>query len=485
MPITTSIPSTFRTPGSTVEFDITSGARGLVALTRRVALIGVRATGVGTATNAVPYQIFVEGDGDARFGKGSELALMCRAALRAARKANKSPEIWAISIAEPAGVKSAKTFTVTGPATAAGDVIIRIAGRWISAPVANADTANTVAASIKTAIDKIAATGDLPGVASVATNVVTFTLTQQGVNGEDLKVSVESAPTGIAVAAASSATGTGAAVIQPALDALNDKQYNGVVTANHTTTDITSLKAYALARGAAGVKQWSFWFMAANGTLTASTTLATTADTEYGVEITCEDCPNLPGEIATHVAVTRFGVEDPSLRVSGTKLDLYAPPGPSVFTPGVGGEVESALAAGATPLSANANGEVYIVRLVTTKTTHNSAPYDLMRDFGVPYTLTWMGEQADATVRVFMSDVRNAKMTVATQQRLRSVLLDLLRQAEALRYIQNVEQHKGELQVGPDAVVNTRVNYDLPISVVPGMEQAAGVLRLFVEAAAA
>ncbi len=485
MPIVTSIPSTFRTPGSTVEFDITSGARGLVALTRRVALVGVRATGVGTATNGVPYQIFVEGDGDARFGKGSELALMCRAALRAARKAGRSPEIWAISIAEPAGVKSAKTFTVTGTATAAGDIIIRIAGRWISVPVANGDVQNTIASSIKTAIDKVAATGDLPGTAAVATNVVTFTMTSQGVNGEDLKVSVEATVAGAAVVAASSATGTGAAVIQAATDALNDKHYNAVIVANHTTTDVTTLKAYAAARAAAGVKRWAFWFMAGQGTLTAATTLATASDTEYGVQVAMEDCPNMPGEIATHVGVTRFGVEDPSLSVSGTKLDLYAPPGPSIFTPGVCGEVESALAAGVTPLSANANGEVYIVRLVTTKTTHNSAPYDLMRDFGVPYTLTWVGEQADAAVLIFMADVRNKKMTVATQKRLRSVLLGMLRAAEELEIVQNVELHKAELQVGPDAVVKTRVNYDLPVSVVPGMEQAAGVLRLFVEDAAA
>lgn len=485
MGIVTSIPTSFSTPGGTVELNTTDGARGLVSLVRRVSLIGVRATGVGTAVNGVPYQIFVEGDGDARFGKGSELAIMCRAALKAGRKAGRTPEIWATSIAAPAGVATTKTFTVTGTATAAGNVIIRIAGRYITAPVASGDVQNTIAASIKSAIDTVAATGDLPGTAGVATNVVTFTLAQIGINGEDLKVSVEFVPSGVTVVAAAGATGTGAAVIQPALDALNDKQYSGVAIANHTTTDVTSLLAYVAARGAAGVKKWSYCFVATNGTLSSGTTLATAANSPYIVVNAFEDCPNLPSEIAAHVAVMRIGIEDPSLSVSGTELDLYAPPGPSVFTPGTGGEVESALNGGVTPLSVTATGAAYVVRLITTMTTVNSAPYKLQRDFGVPYTLTYMGEQADILVILFMADPANKKMTIATQKRLRSRLLGMLRAAEELTYIQNVELRKDQVQVGPDALVPTRLNYDLPVSVVPGLEQAAGVLRLFVENAAA
>jgi phage tail sheath gpL-like len=183
--------------------------------------------------------------------------------------------------------------------------------------------------------------------------------------------------------------------------------------------------------------------------------------------------------------VTRFAEEDPSMTMSGIELDLYAPPGGSVFTPGQGGEVEAALAAGVTPLSVKADGTVYIVRLITTRTTLNGAPYMLMSDFGVPYTLTWVGEQADAVVVIFMADRRNKKMTAGARKRLRSKLLDMLRLAEKREYVQNVEAHKAEVQVEPDQSVRTRMNYDLPVSVVPGLEQASGVLRLFVENAIA
>lgn len=484
MPILTSIPTTQRTPGATIEFDITSGARGLVALARRVALIGAKIT-AGTGTNGVVYPIYVDGDGDRYFGKGSELAIMCRAALKAGRKAGKMPEIYAVSLAEASGVKTTKTFTVTGPATAAGNIILRIAGRTISVPVANGDTANTIATAINTAIGAVAATGDLPGTAAVATNVVTFTVANQGANGEDLKMVVDAAPTGVTVAVAAGVTGTGQYDLTSTLDVLVDKHYNAIAVANHASNDVTDLAAYEDARGAAGVKKWAFGFIGMNGTLSAATTLATAANKEYTTIVVCEDCPNLPGEIAAHVAVTRFAEEDPSLTMSGTTLDLYAPPAASVFTPGLGGEVEAALAGGVTPLSVRSDGSVYIVRLVTTKTSHNGAPYDLMRDFGVPYTLTWIGEQADALVLVFMSDPRNKKMTASVRKRLRSKLLDMLRAAEAKEYIQNVEFHKNEVQVEPDQSVRTRMNYDLPVSVVPGLEQAPGVLRLFVENAIA
>jgi phage tail sheath gpL-like len=484
MAILTSIPPTYRTPQATVEFDITSGARGLVALTRRVALIGAKAA-AGTQAINTPVQIFVDGDGDRYFGRGSELALMCRAALKAARKAGQSPEIWAVALAAAAGTATTKTFTVTGPATAAGTATIRIAGRTISAPVANGDSADTIAAALNTAIGQEAANGTLPGTATAALGVVTFTFTTTGITGEDLKVAVDAAPTGVTIVAAAGATGTGAYDITASLDVLRDKHYNAVAIGNHTATDVTDLATYEDERGAAGVKRWTFAFIGHSGTLSAATTLATAANKEYTVIVACEDCPNLPGEIAAQAAVTRMAEADPSLSMSGKELDLYPPPPASVFTPGPGGEVEAALAAGVTPLSVTQTGAVYIVRLVTTKTTHNGAPYDLLRDFGVPYTLTWVGEQADALVLTFMADRRNKKMTASTRKRLRSRLLDMLRQAEKLEYVQNVEAHKNEVQVEADTVVRTRMNYDIPVSVVPGLEQAAGVLRLFLENAAA
>lgn len=487
MAITTTTPASVLTPGSWVEFDTTTGSRGLVAITRRVVLIGVRTTGVGSAVNATPYQIFTRADADAYFGVGSELAIMCRAAFKAALKAGASPQIWAVAMAEAAGVKGTRTFTVTGPATASGDVVFRIMGRTLRAPVVSGDSANTVAASIKSTIDAMAATGDLQGVGSVATNVATFTLTNIGVNGVDLFVESVSVPAGVGVTAAVGVTGTGAVDITASLDVLVDKHYHAIAIANHTSTDVTDLAAHTTARSAPGVKKWTFGFIPVTSTLSAATTLATAANSEYCLIPCFEASPVMPGELSAMTAVMRMAEEDPSLTFSGTEMpdELYACPAASVFTPGAGGEVETALAGGVTPFSVTDAGRVYCVRLITTKMTVSSAPYTLLRDFGVPNTLVYMGVQADATVALFMAERRNRKMTLQAMARLRSKLLNMLRAAEALEYIQNIEAHKAEVIVEAHPTVPTRLVYALPISVVPGMEQAVGKLTLFLEAAVA
>ena len=92
MTIATSVPSTVRRPGTFQQLDVTSSARGLVPIQRRVALLGAKIA-AGTAVVSVPIQIFSEGQADALFGAGSELALMCRGSIRAGGLYGSSPEI--------------------------------------------------------------------------------------------------------------------------------------------------------------------------------------------------------------------------------------------------------------------------------------------------------------------------------------------------------------------------------------------------------
>ncbi len=487
MAIVTSTPASVLVPGSRIEVDATTGSRGLVAITRRLAIVGVRTTSVGSATTGVPYQIFTEGAADAYFGVGSELAIMCRAALKAARHAGTSPEIWAIAMAEAAGVKGTRTLTATGPATVSGDVVFRIMGRTLRAPVVSGDSANTVAASIKSTIDAMAATGDLQGVGSVASAVATFTLTNIGVNGVDLFVEVVSVPAGVTVTAAVGVVGTGAVDITASLDALVDKHYHAIAIANHTSTDVSDLAAHTTARAAAGVKKWTFGFIPVTSTLSAATTLATAANSEYCVIPCFEASPVMPGELSVMTAVMRLVKEDPSLTISGQEMppELYACPPTSVFTPGDAGEQEAALAGGVTPFAVTENGRVYLVRLVTTKLTISGAPYTLQRDFAVPYTIAYVGVQHDALAAVFFANDENKKMSTDMMKRWRSALLEMMRKLEALTYVQNVEAHKGELIVEPHPTVPNRVVDAVPVSVTPSAEQNVGKLTLFLENAVA
>ena len=83
MTITTTLPSTTRRPGRFHEFDLASTARGLVPLDNRILLIGVMGSGTATADDF--FEIFDELQSDTLFGVGSEITLMVRKVLEAAK----------------------------------------------------------------------------------------------------------------------------------------------------------------------------------------------------------------------------------------------------------------------------------------------------------------------------------------------------------------------------------------------------------------
>jgi len=475
--IKTTVPSNLRRPGTFAEFDITSKARGLVPLTQRVALLGTKLT-AGTQAVLTPIQCFTEADGDNYFGKGSELALMVRAALAAAAFMGSSPQIWAVAITDPGGAKATRTLTVTGPATAAGDVVFRVAGRTLRAPVANGATAIQVAAAIRDAI--LAKPETLPVTAAVGSNpnehVVTATANHFGVNGNDIKVVMDSMPTGISIVVANGASGTGTYDITAALDVLVDKRYDAKAIANHTSTDVTDFKAHIDVVNDKAAKLWTMCYLAETGTLSAGTTLSAASNYKDVVVVTAEGFPNLPGEIAATYATTVESVSDPAHNFDGQELPLFVPAAADVPT---NSEIETALAAGAAILSVNGtNDRARIVRFVTTKTTEASVAFENLLDGSNVRSLFYTAAQVDAKVALVL---KGAKKTARTKKRLKSVVLDVLRKEEELEILQNVEAHIGELQVEDDSIVPTRCNIAIPASVVPNLHQAAQVFTLYVE----
>ena len=151
MPVTTSLPSNKLKPGVFVEFDTSSGLRGVRPVSYRGALIGAH-TSAGTQAIRTPVRVYTEDEADGYFGAGSELALMCRAAIAAGKKAGNMAELWAVAEDEPSGgTKAAFTLTVTGPATASGNLVIKVCGLLISVGVTSGDAQNTIAAAIEAA----------------------------------------------------------------------------------------------------------------------------------------------------------------------------------------------------------------------------------------------------------------------------------------------------------------------------------------------
>ena len=475
MTIQTSVPVSTRKPGTFFEFNIANAARGLVPLQSRIVLVGMQGA-AATKTALEVNQIFSEADADLFYGQGTELALMAKFALRSGKRFGVSAEVHAIGIAAPAGAQATNTLTVSGTATAGGEVIIGIAGRTIRAPVSSGDTASTVAASIDSAIQEQLV--ELPVTTGVAAAVVTLTHLTNGVNGNDVLVeTIDDSIGGITVTAATGVTGTGAYDITAALDNLGDKDYDIVATGNHTTTDITDFASHLDDMFDPGTKRWRHTMMAETGTLGTAQTLATAADNFRQMVVTAEGFKNTPAEIAAYVGMPIAAEPDPALPFNSVELpDLTLPDPADIPT---NAEIESAIGGGLLILSSNEQQTTsLIVRAVTTQVTLSSAPFFIMLDVTISKSMFFVARQVDIAEKQAFP---RAKKSQRTKRRLRAVILQRLKLIEENEIVQNVDALAGELIVDNNATNPDRLDVAIPASIIPPLNQIVNVINLLVE----
>lgn len=475
MTIAHSVPSTTRKPGQFHEFDLVSGARGLTPLANRVLLIGEKTAG-GTATADLPVEIFDENQAETLFGQGSTASLMCRKALEAGISIGFRPEIWAAGIADPAGTATTFTITVqTGSASADGTVVFRIAGRTLSAGVSSGDDQTAIALAIVAAIE--AELSNLPVTAGSALGVVTCTAVITGILGEDISYEVvDVGLIGLTVIAAAGVTGVGAALPATALANSLTRYYECKVLANHASADITVLLAHVAAAWAAAAKRWCFCFVGEPGTLSAANTLSA-AGNHIGIEVVSyEGCPNLPGEIAAAAAVAVSAREQPNYNWDGQEIPLYVPADSDVYTDA---EIESALAAGSTPLLPNdPRTTTEIVRMITTKTLEGGNPFENAKDLATIRGMVYVVRQLDTTFSQQFLGVNKSEQVL---KRMRSVAYRILKATEELEITQNVDALFPQLIVETDPNVATRAVLSIPESIVPNLHQTIFVHVLYVE----
>lgn len=474
MGLQSNIPTDKRRPGTFHTFDDTSSARSLVPIQRSLLLIGMKHSS-GTWALNTPVQVFNEREAELGAGKSSELSIMVRIALATFRALGSFAQLWCIPIAEPAGVAATRTFTITGTATEAGDVVVRICGRTIRGAVKSGDTQNTIAASLKAAID--VALSDLPVTTGVATNVVTLTYRHLGVNGNDLLIEEVSAPAGVTNATASPVSGTGVADIQPALDVAGSRDYLAVAIANHAAQDVTDFGEHADLMWAASKKRYRHMFLCSTGTLGSATTLASPPNRKEILVVSFEGGRMLPAEYAASVAAMTQTKERPSFNWDGTELPLYGTADANVYEDA---EVETALLGGVTPLTVTDVGKVLVERLVTTKATLSGAAFENLRDFAVSATTAYYARQLDAKLA---PAIKGQNVDTTLLRELRDLAYDVLKQGEALGDLHHVDDHAEELVVDAHPSLPSRVLVEFPQSVVPNAHQVDVTHRLFVEAA--
>ena len=482
MPVNTGVSPSVRNPQSFHAFAYSQGGRSLVPLTPRVLLIGTQKG--GTAVAGAITQINDPVETDALYGVGSSLALMCRKAFDTSALLGRGPQLFACGVAEPGGgTARASTFTVTGPATAAGNVVIRVSGRTFTIGVAVGDTATTIAVAIAAAIN--AAKQYVRVTAVAAAGVVTCTDVQKGVGGNDVVFEAVSAPAGVTNAWVQTIAGAGTADETTALANAAGPDFDGIALENHVSGDITLALAHVTTAWTAGEKKWRWITIGEPGTLGTATPLASAANDRAIAVINCNGSPSLPGEFAAAAIVALFVPSRPNGNWDGMQLPLYPPYDAQVMTTS---QIESALAAGVTPLMPVINnrvtvpGVLKIVKFVTTCTTQNSQPFEALRDIAVPRTGAFIARQIDAAFAArFSASAANpdgALMTDDIVPQIRDMVANILYAMQAALIVKNVDADLQQLVVEPDPNAPGRVNIDVAYTVVLGLHQVAFVHRV-------
>lgn len=482
--VNTGVSAQLRRPQTFHTFTYSYATRTLVPLPLRIALVGMQRS-TGTAVASTIYEVADADQTDTLFGVSGELALMCRQAMNTGAMLQKGPRVYAVSVAEPgAGTANVKTITTTGTATADGNIIVRVAGRTFTIGVRTGDVQNTVAAAIAAALNTRAA--ELPVIVTVATNVVTLTHATKGVNGTDVVVTVDKQVAGSAQVVANTATGAGAYDITAALDALAPIPFDAIAIGNHAAADIADIVSDLASRWSYSEKRWRYYFLGEPGSIGTATALASAANHQACIVGSFEGCLSTAGEIATALAFAAFSRDRPNANYDGLKVPLYPPAAATIYTPT---EVETAIAAGLTPFTADidpftrtvSETTAKIERMITTKTTQSSAPFEVLRDLAVSRTGVTIANQLDVQYAARFSADANPDGTLATDDtadQIRDMVEGILRLYERDNVLRNVDSDLARLVVERDATAIGRFNVDVPYTVVVGLHQIAYLHRV-------
>lgn len=469
------IPAVTDEPFVYVEFDATNATTGPAIKPYKALLVGQRLS-TGTVAELLPTRVTSAAQAAEYFGLGSMLHVMAKGWFAS----NTSTELWVVAQDDDgAAVASQRTLTVTGPATAAGTVFLYIGGELTKIAVASGDTADDVAAAIEAALDLVV---DLPFTAASATNVVTLTAKNKGVqaNAIDIRFNYnpdEALPAGISIVVAQSVAGTTDPDIDAVWAVLGDEQYDVLGIGYNGSANLSSIDAelsdrWGPIRAIEGVA-----IVGASDTYANLVTLGSGQNSRFTSIVGAEASPSPPWRWAASVAalVARYGAQDPARPFKSLALAGILPPVLSARFDLL--EREALIAEGMATWVVDAGGIVRISRLVTTyKETALGVPDKAFQDVTTPLTLGYMRYSVRAAIlskypRHKLADDDNefgAGQSIATPSTIKAEMIALAQGWQSLGLLENLDQFVADLRVERDAQNVSRLNIYLPPDLVNG-----------------
>lgn len=370
------------TPGVLIETDLESGLNGLPGTGKKFLCLG---NNLSTGTVDVPvssetaevYRITSEAQAIEYFGKGSNLAWMCRIALKIAPKSKIYASPYKRGVA---AVSADADLTLATSATGSGTLKVVIMGEIFKVGFASGDTPTAVGDLIAAEIN---AHPNLPVTATNAVGVITLAHRNPGAMGNTARFYAEiSKSVGMTVQSPSmsgpgtrtpsesvGATTTGTTDGDPSvqLTALEGERFHLIALDTEDSSALGELKDHMEDLGLPGYEKWGIGIAGFTGSAANCQTLANAQDS-YRAQVAWLR----NSEIGCYGNAAAFGAERSryDARVSCIGHVLKGVPVPRDDSKWLSsGEIEVALEEGIVPIRSLRNGSVEIVRSVITRQT--------------------------------------------------------------------------------------------------------------------
>lgn len=312
------IPINWMVPGVYVGVDGSGAVQGIPGQRKPVLLIGLRRS-TGTIDAEVLKPITGPAQGDTYFGRGSQLASMCKAF----NQANPYAELFALALDEdPAGVKATATVTITGPATADGTLVFVWGGRLRKVGVTAGDSATTIAAAIVAADT---ADLDSPTTSANVAGVVTASARHKGAYGNDLSIFLnyyvgDQTPAGVGVTITAFASGATDPDIGDAIAVLADAPYYTIVPGFVGDANMKELEAELEDRWGPIRAIPGHAIAAFRGDYAASQTYGNARNSQFSTVLATGKSPTPPWIWASALAANEVAENDPARPRQSTKI---------------------------------------------------------------------------------------------------------------------------------------------------------------------
>lgn len=468
------IPASIRKPGKYFEFNTKLAVRTLATNGQRMLIIAQKAAESDAPLE--PVQVYDDVTAGQLFGQGSQCQRMVRAAIRAYPYVDLS--VLPVAPAT-AGIAAQGGLTLSGEATGAGVLTLTLGDAQVSVAAAYKDSARACLAALAEAVNgepelPVAARllpedEDAPGQAEVV-----LTCKDKGTLGNSLSLSVTSTIPGMTASAEPMSGGQQDPDLGDALAAVFGADYTLYCVPWAAEAQLAPLRDHLTAISGPLEQRRATAWLATTGTLAKATTLARALNSGR-ISLACIPASPTPPEcVSAAYCAVAASEEDPARPLNTLALTGVAVP-PDVARLSRT-EQEVALKSGVTPLEVGPGNVVQIVRAISTYTVNAAGVADVsLLDMTTIRTLDYVAKAVRERIELRFP---REKLSTRTGPKVRSEILDVLRQLEALEIVEEVAANADGVICERDVQDANRLNARIPADVVNGLHVFAAVIDL-------